>query len=85
MKKWLPWLPFMALLVAGAIAWGQNDKAIDNLERRVTRSEELQTQVNALAAGQARIEERTKLMLEEQRNLRRLVESALRLRRQQMP
>lgn len=75
MKKLLPWLPFIAALVIVGAAWGESHNAINSLDKRLLKAEQMQQAVNKLATGQAVIEERTLNIEKRVEETKRLIEA----------
>ena len=75
MNKLRPWLPFLFVLFAVGMAWGQSLYAIDSLDKRLTKAEQTQGAVNKLATGQAVIEVRTKNIEKQVEETKRLIEA----------
>jgi Flp pilus assembly protein TadG len=65
--EWLKtyWFIIIALF-AGSVAWGQTINKVQTLEDAVKSNAEVHAQVNTLQAGQERLDERTKAMIEAQ-------------------
>ena len=76
----LKWLPLVLVVVAGGVAWGQQQQKTNAHDRRIQQNEKI---VRQLETGQATILERTRQMHEAQKESRATQKEILReLRRQ---
>ena len=66
------WFIFTAL-VAGGVAWGQTVNKVSELERRIEEKTIKEQKVDSIAEGQSRLDERTQMMQQEQREQRQLL------------
>lgn len=74
MLDWLKqhWFIFSALVVGG-VAWGQTTAKMTELERKVAESASKEQRVEKIAEAQGRLDERTVMMLQEQREQRAIL------------
>lgn len=70
------WFIFTALLTLG-IAWGTLNNKVDTLERTNTNILEKEQKIEQIAQSHARLDERTTLMLQEQKQIRDLLNEIL--------
>lgn len=64
-------------LVVSGMAWAENTTKVNSLEEAVKSQAQVQQDVSQLKQGQATLEERTKLMLEEQKETQQLLRQVL--------
>jgi len=76
--KWLKeyWFIF-AFLVASGIAWGETTIKINTVEDAVKSQAQVQQEIVILKEGQATLDERTKLMLEQQKETQAILRQML--------
>lgn len=76
--KWLKDYWFLgAFLVASGMAWAENTTKVHSLEEAVKSQAQVQQEIVTLKQGQATLDERTKLMLDEQKESRELMRQIL--------
>jgi hypothetical protein len=76
--KWLKDYWFIgAFLVASSMAWGENTTKIQTLEEAVKAQAQVQQEIVQLKQGQATLDERTKLMLDAQKETQQLLRQML--------
>jgi hypothetical protein len=78
MLKWIKEYWFLgAFLVASGMAWAETTTKVQSLEQAVKSQVQVQQEIVHLREGQATLDERTKLMLEEQKETRQLLKQIL--------
>lgn len=72
--NWLKqyWFIFGALLTVG-ITWGQTTSKINTLEEKINNNVAQQTKIEKMATSQSRLDERTLIMQQEQRDQKELL------------
>jgi hypothetical protein len=78
MLEWLKqnWFLFVAILMCG-IAWGQVTSKVEELDRRLTEYTSKELKIDHISNELSRIDERTRLLLDEQKNHRELLNNVL--------
>jgi len=66
-----------AFLVASGMAWAETTTKVQTLEEAVKSQAQVQQEIVQLKEGQATLDERTKLMLDEQKETKQLLRQML--------
>lgn len=83
----LPWLklyaPIFGVLVVGGVTWGQTQSSISELRQKVADQAAKDVQIGEISKGQARLHERTDIMLRQLEKQQEALQEILRNQRRQ--